>query len=159
MTACETTVPSGSDAVTTIRTDEELMQAYRAGTVDREYTVAELFARFQSRVARWCLRFTQDRELARDLTQEFFCRLLAKDYLQVVQRDKGRFRTFLRLALKRFLANDWDRRRAQKRGGAQTHLSLEAGLAANVRIPECGSRRSPGRRPRRPCRPRPARAF
>ena len=51
---------------------------------------------------------------AQDLTQEFFARLLARHYLDSVDREKGRFRTFLRLALKRFLANDWDRRRAQK---------------------------------------------
>ena len=66
---------------------------------------------------------------AQDLTQEFFARLLAKDYLQAVQPDKGRFRTFLRMALKRFLANEWDRRRAQKRGGDRTHLSLDTALA------------------------------
>jgi RNA polymerase sigma factor (sigma-70 family) len=62
---------------------------------------------------------------AQDLTQEFFARLLAKDYLRVVRADKGRFRTFLRVALKRFLANEWDRRRAQKRGGGQPHLPFD----------------------------------
>src|SRR6266700_2239627 len=54
---------------------------------------------------------------AQDLTQEFFARLLEKDYLQAAAREKGRFRTFLLVALKRFLANEWDRLRAQKRGG------------------------------------------
>ena len=43
---------------------------------------------------------------AQDLTQEFFARLLAKDYLAAAAREKGRFRTFLRVALKRFLANE-----------------------------------------------------
>ena len=54
---------------------------------------------------------------AQDLTQEFFARLLQKDYLKAAAREKGRFRTFLIVALKRFLANEWDRLRAQKRGG------------------------------------------
>ena len=54
---------------------------------------------------------------AHDLTQEFFARLLAKDYLQAADREKGRCRTFLRVRLKRFLANEWDRQRAAKRGG------------------------------------------
>src|SRR6059036_989566 len=62
---------------------------------------------------------------AQDLTQEFFARLLQKDYLQAAGRDKGRFRTFLIVALKRFLANEWDRARAQKRGGGQVLLSLD----------------------------------
>ena len=62
---------------------------------------------------------------AQDLTQEFFAQLLAKDYLRVVEPEKGRFRTFLKMALKRFLAKDWERLRAHKRGGGQTHLSFD----------------------------------
>ncbi len=42
-----------------------------------------------------------------------------------VAREKGRFRTFLLVALKRFLANEWDRARAQKRGGGQVNLTLD----------------------------------
>jgi RNA polymerase sigma factor (sigma-70 family) len=61
---------------------------------------------------------------AQDLTQEFFARLLAKGYLAAAAPEKGRFRTFLRVALKRFLANEWDRARRLKRGGGHTPLSL-----------------------------------
>jgi RNA polymerase sigma factor (sigma-70 family) len=66
---------------------------------------------------------------AQDLTQEFFARLLQKGYLQAAAREKGRFRTFLIVALKRFLANEWDRDRAQKRGGGHTRLSLDTAVA------------------------------
>jgi RNA polymerase sigma-70 factor (ECF subfamily) len=66
---------------------------------------------------------------AQDLTQEFFARLLQKDFLKAVARDKGRFRTFLLVALKRFLANEWHRAHAAKRGGCQTRFSLDAELA------------------------------
>ncbi len=66
---------------------------------------------------------------AQDLTQEFFARLLEKDYLKAAAREKGRFRTFLIVALKRFLANEWDRAHAQKRGGGQPILSLDTELA------------------------------
>lgn len=62
---------------------------------------------------------------AEDLTQEFFARLLAKDYIQAADREKGRFRTFLRVALKRFLANEWDRARRLKRGGGIPWLTLD----------------------------------
>jgi RNA polymerase sigma factor (sigma-70 family) len=62
---------------------------------------------------------------AQDLTQEFFARLLRKEYLKTVEREKGRFRTFLLTALKRFLANQWDRQHAQKRGGFACVLSVD----------------------------------
>ncbi len=62
---------------------------------------------------------------AQDLTQGFFARLLEKDYLAAAAREKGRFRTFLLVALKRFLANEWDHARRLKRGGGHTHFSLE----------------------------------
>jgi RNA polymerase sigma-70 factor, ECF subfamily len=54
--------------------DEELVAQYRstAETGEREQYVNELFRRNYSRVARWCLRFTEDRERAADLAQEIF---------------------------------------------------------------------------------------
>ena len=66
---------------------------------------------------------------AQDLTQGFFARLLEKNYLDAADRDKGRFRSFLLMALKRFLAKEWERERAQKRGGGQATLSLDTELA------------------------------
>ncbi len=66
---------------------------------------------------------------AQDLTQEFFARLLHRDYLHAAAREKGRFRTFLLVALKAFLSNEWHRARAQKRGGGQVHLPLDTELA------------------------------
>jgi len=66
---------------------------------------------------------------AQDLTQEFFARLLHRDYLRAAAREKGRFRTFLIVALKRFMANEWDRARALKRGGGETPLSLDTTVA------------------------------
>ena len=66
---------------------------------------------------------------AQDLTQEFFAQLLQKDYLQSVEREKGKFRTFLLVALKRFMANEWDRQHAQKRGGFTPIVSIDEELA------------------------------
>ncbi len=66
---------------------------------------------------------------AQDLTQEFFARLIAKEYLQGLEPQKGKFRSFLLIAFKRFLANEWDRAHRQKRGGGQRLLSLnETGI-------------------------------
>jgi RNA polymerase sigma-70 factor (ECF subfamily) len=66
---------------------------------------------------------------AQDSTQEFFARLLEKGYLNSATQDRGRFRTFLLVALKRFLANEWDRQQAQKRGGATLVLPIDPELA------------------------------
>ena len=66
---------------------------------------------------------------AEDLTQEFFARLLQKDYLKSVAQEKGKFRTFLLVALQRFLANEWDRQHAQKRGGFQPIVSIDKEMA------------------------------
>ncbi len=62
---------------------------------------------------------------AEDLTQAFFAHLLEKRGLGRVDPEQGRFRTFLLASLKNFLANDWDRAHALKRGGGQTIVSLE----------------------------------
>jgi RNA polymerase sigma-70 factor (ECF subfamily) len=66
---------------------------------------------------------------AQDLTQEFFARLLGKNFLWGVDRSKGKFRSFLLGALKHFLANEWDRAGAQKRGGAYTFIPIDAASA------------------------------
>jgi DNA-directed RNA polymerase specialized sigma24 family protein len=62
---------------------------------------------------------------AQDLTQEFFARLLQKDYLRAVDPKKGKFRSFLLAALEHFLANEWRRGKAQKRGGNVQFISLD----------------------------------
>lgn len=66
---------------------------------------------------------------AQDLTQEFFARLLKKNFLHAADREKGRLRTFLHVALKRFLANEWDRARAQKRGGGVAPVCFDTAVA------------------------------
>lgn len=66
---------------------------------------------------------------AQDLTQEFFARLLEHDWLVKVDRAKGRFRWFLLMAMKRFLANEWHKARARKRGGNVRIESLSSETA------------------------------
>jgi RNA polymerase sigma-70 factor (ECF subfamily) len=74
-------------------------------------------------------RSGQSKENSEDLTQAFFARLLEKKFLESAQQERGRFRSFLLVALKRFLANEWDRAHAQKRGGFQAHMSLDTEMA------------------------------
>jgi len=68
-------------------------------------------------------------EDAEDLTQEFFARFLASHALRTVSQERGRFRAFLLASLNHFLANEWDRLRAQKRGGGQKLLPLDTASA------------------------------
>jgi RNA polymerase sigma factor (sigma-70 family) len=62
---------------------------------------------------------------AQDLTQEFFARLLAGNWVAEADRHRGRFRSFLLTAMKHFMANEWHKAQAQKRGGGQPILSLD----------------------------------
>lgn len=64
-------------------------------------------------------------EEAADLTQEFFARLLEKQFLQKADRELGRFRTFLLTIFKRFLATEHARGRTLKRGGGRPRLSID----------------------------------
>jgi DNA-directed RNA polymerase specialized sigma24 family protein len=70
-----------------------------------------------------------DEHGAQDLTQEFFARLLAKDFLRTVDRSKGRFRSFLLAALEHFLANEWRNAHTQKRGGNFSFVSADTDSA------------------------------
>lgn len=65
------------------------------------------------------------KEDAEDLTQTFFVRFLAKNYLEGLNAERGRFRAFLLASLKHFLANEWDKSQCQKRGGGVALLPLD----------------------------------
>jgi RNA polymerase sigma factor (sigma-70 family) len=68
-------------------------------------------------------------EDAQDLTQEFFARVLERHWLARADQAKGRFRTFLLTAMERFLANEWDKVRALKRGGGQRNIPIQLNTA------------------------------
>ena len=63
---------------------------------------------------------------AQDLTQEFFARLLARDYLQHLHQQEGKFRSFLLAYLKHFLSEQRRKAGAQKRGGGCVFISVNA---------------------------------
>lgn len=62
---------------------------------------------------------------AQDLTQEFFLHLLARGVFGAANPAAGRFRSFLAASLKHFLADQADRRNAQKRGGGVVMLPID----------------------------------
>jgi RNA polymerase sigma-70 factor (ECF subfamily) len=77
---------------------------------------------------------------AQDLVQGFFARLLRGNFLENVGPQKGRFRSFLLASLNHFLSDEWDKTRAQKRGGGQTFISLDEQNAEELYLLESDSR-------------------
>lgn len=76
---------------------------------------------------------------AQDLTQEFFRRLLEKRWLDSADREKGRLRSFLIVALKRFMSNEWERATARRRGGGQAHVPMDTAFAESRLAANAGS--------------------
>ena len=68
---------------------------------------------------------------AEDYTQGFFAGILERKGLQRADPKYGKFRSFLLVSLKNFMADEWDRSQAQKRGGDKKILSLDFDAAAN----------------------------
>jgi len=82
---------------------------------------------------------------AQDLAQGFFARLLARNDLAQVHPQKGKFRSFLLASLQHFLADEWDKASADKRGGQATILSLDEPIAEHRYQQEPASELSPER--------------
>lgn len=76
---------------------------------------------------------------AQDVTQDFFARLLEGDWLATADPARGRLRTLLLVMMKRFLANQWDRARAAKRGGGLSAVSLHGDEAEQIYLSAPGA--------------------
>ena len=63
---------------------------------------------------------------AQDLTQAFFARIIETGGFASVDRERGRFRSYLLGAMKHFLANEWHRAQTQKRGGRVQFIEFDA---------------------------------
>ena len=73
-----------------------------------------------------------DPEAARDAAQEFFARMLSRDGFARARSERGRFRSFLAQSVKNFLADEWDKASAHKRGSGKVPISLDAKLPKGV---------------------------
>lgn len=71
------------------------------------------------------MRWRAEREDAEDFTQDFFARLLEKEFLDSYDPAKGRLRTFLRTCVDRLFMNQLRDSHRQKRGNAAVHISLD----------------------------------
>src|ERR1035438_9950385 len=102
-----------------------VLAAGRGSSRQADVALEELCRTYWYPLYAYVRRHGHSREDAEDLTQGFFARLLEKNYLEGITNDKGKFRAFLLVAFKRFLANEWDRANRQKRGGGVAPLSLD----------------------------------
>src|SRR6266498_5100944 len=102
-----------------------VLEAGQGGTPNGCEAMARLCQTYWYPLYAYVRRKGYDAAEAQDLTQEFFARLLARNYLSVADRNKGKFRSFLLGALEHFLAREWTKAHAQKRGGGRSSLSLD----------------------------------
>jgi RNA polymerase sigma-70 factor (ECF subfamily) len=88
-----------------------------------------LCCKYQYPVYAFFRRSEGNAEVARDLTQGFFVKLLEKNYVADADRARGRFRTFLFTSASHYLSNERKHRHTQKEGGGQRFVSLDQGSA------------------------------
>lgn len=105
------------------------MTARQSDSVDARAALGKLCRMYWHPIYAFVRRRGYSAEDAQDLTQEFFARLLEKNWLGDVDPVKGRFRSFLLASVKNFLANEWDKARAQKRGGGQVPIPIDVKTA------------------------------
>ncbi|SRR6266498_169145 len=108
-----------------------VLEAGQGGTPNGCEAMARLCQTYWYPLYAYVRRKGYDAAEAQDLTQEFFARLLARNYLSVADRNKGKFRSFLLGSLEHFLARAWTKAHAQKRGGGQPLFSLDEVQAEN----------------------------
>ncbi len=102
-----------------------MLAAGRDAAPEARKALSELCELYWSPLHAFVRRQGLPAEEAKDLTQGFFARLLEKNALAVATPSRGRFRSWLLASVKHYLANEWDRERAKKRGGDRLRLGHE----------------------------------
>lgn len=98
--------------------------ASRGDSPEAKLALSDLCAAYYAPVVAFLHREGRDEDAARELTHEFFARVLERQSFGGADPARGRFRSYLLGALKHFLANERVRGLREKRGGAAAHLPL-----------------------------------
>ncbi len=117
--------PKRRDWFTTTRWSLVLAAADEKSPQARE-ALEDLCERYWQPLYVYARRRGHGPEEAQDLTQGFFVQFLSKGYVGAADPLRGRFRSFLLASLKNYMANQWDRASARKRGGGSTHVYLDS---------------------------------
>jgi DNA-directed RNA polymerase specialized sigma24 family protein len=105
--------------------------AARGESAEAKHALRDLCEAYYGPVEAFVGRYRAGHDDARDLTHEFFGKLLEGNSLSGVERTRGRFRSYLLGAVKHFLSDQADRAMAEKRGGGQSPQSLHASAFHN----------------------------
>jgi len=127
LTAGPTTPASSKSHGIFVTTQWTQVLATRGDSPEARQALSDLCAAYYTPVFVMIRRAAPSEEAARDLTQEFFSRLLSRAGLGQVDRERGRFRFFLLGAVKHFLADANDEQTCLKRGGGRVPMSLDGG--------------------------------
>jgi RNA polymerase sigma-70 factor (ECF subfamily) len=120
-----------------------VLTAGRSETPRARTALEQLCRHYWQPLYTYVRRVGHPREEAQDLTQEFFARLLERNTVAKADPARGRFRSFLLGSLKNFLAHEWEKARAQKRGGRVQVIPLEFDTAETRCAPELANTDTP----------------
>ena len=102
-----------------------VLAAGRRSTPQSDHALEELCQTYWFPLYAYVRRHGYTKEDAEDLVQAFFARFLARNYLEGLSAERGRFRAFLLASLKHFIINEWKKSQRLKRGGGGAALSLD----------------------------------
>lgn len=102
-----------------------VVRAGRADTPNAEGALEQLCRSYWYPLYAYARRRGHSVPDAQDLTQAFFARLLERHWIGDADRQRGRFRTFLLTTMNRFMADEWDKVRAKRRGGGVGHVPVQ----------------------------------
>ena len=103
-----------------------LVSRSRGSEPEARAALSELCEAYYAPVVSFLRRDGRDEDTARELAHDFFARLLAGGVMENADPQRGRFRSYLLAALKHFAGDQRDKAHAAKRGGGQSHDSLDA---------------------------------
>ena len=109
-----------------------MLEAGRTDHSRAARALEELCVRYWYPVYAYVRRRGSDHHEAKDLTQAFFMNLLESETLKKIDRQKGKFRSFLLTAATNFLTNEWDKRQSLKRGGQHRIISIDDAEAEDL---------------------------
>lgn len=120
-----------------------VIAAGQAENAERDEALKTLCRNYWYPLYAYVRRQGRSREDAQELTQEFVTQLLAREWVQAADQERGRFRSFLLTAFKRFLANEYRRENAARRGGGRRVFSLDLDAAETRYQGEPADERTP----------------
>jgi DNA-directed RNA polymerase specialized sigma24 family protein len=115
-----------------------VLAAGRQSSTDADQALAALCQTYWYPLYAYVRRRVLDVNEAQDLTQSFFAKLLQKNYVSPATPERGRFRSYLLTSFKHFLSHEWEKAKAEKRGGGRVPISLDFDAGdSRIRLEPC----------------------